>query len=72
MERRGKINLAMFPFPYLIENKLFCNFLSFNDFIVFIAVCPSYVVGVVGIGHIPGIKENWGKVTEDDIPPILR
>lgn len=52
--------------------KLFCNFLFFNDFIVFIAVCPSYVVGVVGIGHIPGIKENWGKVTEDDIPPILR
>lgn len=34
--------------------------------------CPSYVVGVVGIGHVPGIKENWGKVTEKDIDPILR
>ncbi|XP_035205003.1 traB domain-containing protein-like [Stegodyphus dumicola] len=32
---------------------------------------PSYIVGVVGIGHVPGIKENWGKVTDEDIPPIL-
>ncbi|KFM61661.1 hypothetical protein X975_19160, partial [Stegodyphus mimosarum] len=32
---------------------------------------PSHVVGVVGIGHVPGIKENWGKVTDKDIPPIL-
>jgi pheromone shutdown protein TraB len=35
-------------------------------------VCPSYVVGVVGIGHVPGIKEHWGKVTEKDISPIMR
>lgn len=35
-------------------------------------VCPSYVVGVVGIGHVPGIKENWGKINEKDIHPILR
>lgn len=30
------------------------------------------VVGVVGIGHVPGIVENWDKVTESDILPILK
>ncbi|XP_045111727.1 traB domain-containing protein-like isoform X2 [Portunus trituberculatus] len=30
------------------------------------------VVGVVGIGHVPGITEHWGKVTEADIAPIMR
>lgn len=42
------------------------------NILYFLVVNPSYVVGVVGIGHIPGIKENWGKVTETDIPLILR
>jgi pheromone shutdown protein TraB len=28
---------------------------------------PVVVVGVVGIGHVPGILSNWGKVTKDDI-----
>ncbi|KAG8183081.1 hypothetical protein JTE90_010904 [Oedothorax gibbosus] len=32
---------------------------------------PSTVVGVVGIGHVAGIKEHWGKVKEEDIPPLL-
>ncbi|XP_023231893.1 traB domain-containing protein-like isoform X1 [Centruroides sculpturatus] len=32
----------------------------------------STVVGVVGIGHVPGIVENWDKVTESDILPILK
>ncbi|XP_042901587.1 traB domain-containing protein isoform X2 [Parasteatoda tepidariorum] len=32
---------------------------------------PSYVVGVVGIGHVPGIQEHWGKITNEDIPPVL-
>ncbi|XP_055936142.1 traB domain-containing protein-like [Argiope bruennichi] len=32
---------------------------------------PSTVVGVVGIGHVPGIKERWGKVRDEDIPAIL-
>lgn len=32
---------------------------------------PSTVVGVVGIGHVPGIKERWGKVKDEDIPAIL-
>lgn len=41
-------------------------------FLVLSAASPCYVVGVVGIGHVPGIKENWGKVTEADIAPILR
>ncbi|KAI4499825.1 hypothetical protein M0802_005081 [Mischocyttarus mexicanus] len=29
------------------------------------------VVGVVGMGHIPGIVENWCKVQPSDIPPIM-
>ena len=28
---------------------------------------PVVVVGVVGIGHVPGIMLNWGKVSRDDI-----
>ncbi|KYQ48492.1 TraB domain-containing protein [Trachymyrmex zeteki] len=30
------------------------------------------VVGIVGLGHTPGIIENWGKVKPSDIPPIMR
>ena len=32
---------------------------------------PSTVVGVVGIGHVAGIVRNWGKVRDEDIPPLL-
>lgn len=32
---------------------------------------PTVVVGVVGIGHVPGIVENWEKVSDSDIPPIM-
>lgn len=35
-------------------------------------IIPVRVVGVVGIGHVPGIVQNWGKVTAGDIPPIMR
>lgn len=33
---------------------------------------PTRVVGVVGLGHTPGIVENWGKVEHSDIPPLMR
>ncbi|KYM94944.1 PREDICTED: traB domain-containing protein [Cyphomyrmex costatus] len=33
---------------------------------------PTRVVGIVGLGHIPGIIENWGKIKPSDIPPIMR
>lgn len=33
---------------------------------------PARVVGIVGLGHIPGILENWGKVKPADIAPIMR
>lgn len=33
---------------------------------------PRVVVGVVGIGHVPGIVTHWGKVTDADIAPIMR
>ncbi|XP_014252072.1 traB domain-containing protein [Cimex lectularius] len=32
---------------------------------------PVVAVGIVGIGHTPGILKLWGKVKESDIPPIL-
>ncbi|KAL1137642.1 hypothetical protein AAG570_009338 [Ranatra chinensis] len=32
---------------------------------------PTVAVGVVGIGHTPGIRELWGKVEDEDIPPIM-
>ncbi len=31
---------------------------------------PAVVVGVVGIGHAPGIAQNWGR--DLDIVPLLR
>ena len=33
---------------------------------------PAIVVGVVGIGHVPGIVKQWGQVSDEDIPPLLR
>jgi pheromone shutdown protein TraB len=33
---------------------------------------PTRVVGVVGIGHVPGIIRNWGNVKDEDIPPLLQ
>lgn len=30
------------------------------------------VVGVVGIGHMPGIMEHWGKVTRDQVRDVVR
>ncbi|XP_076236589.1 traB domain-containing protein isoform X2 [Calliopsis andreniformis] len=35
-------------------------------------IVPARVVGIVGIGHTPGIIANWGKVQPSDIPPIMR
>ncbi|XP_046386361.1 traB domain-containing protein isoform X2 [Ischnura elegans] len=32
---------------------------------------PAKVVGVVGIGHVPGIVQHWGKVDQDAIPAIM-
>ena len=32
---------------------------------------PSKVVGVVGIGHVPGIVKNWGTVSDSDITPLM-
>ncbi|KAJ2939679.1 hypothetical protein O0L34_g14398 [Tuta absoluta] len=33
---------------------------------------PCRIVGVVGIGHVAGIVDHWGKVTPLDIPPLLQ
>ncbi|XP_075970720.1 traB domain-containing protein-like [Anticarsia gemmatalis] len=33
---------------------------------------PCRIVGVVGIGHVAGIVEHWGKITPKDIPPLLQ
>jgi len=34
--------------------------------------CPPVVVGVVGIGHVPGIVNNWGNVKKEDIREIVK
>ncbi|XP_041976747.1 traB domain-containing protein-like isoform X1 [Aricia agestis] len=33
---------------------------------------PCRIVGVVGIGHVAGIVEHWGKITPQDIVPLLK
>lgn len=33
---------------------------------------PCRIVGVVGIGHIAGIVEHWGRIRPEDIPPLLK
>ncbi|XP_071454411.1 traB domain-containing protein isoform X3 [Hetaerina americana] len=33
---------------------------------------PAKVVGVVGIGHVPGIVQHWGKVDVNAIPAIMK
>jgi len=33
---------------------------------------PATVVGVVGIGHMPGIIEHWGKVTREQVRDVVR
>jgi len=33
---------------------------------------PPTVVGVVGIGHMPGIIQHWGKVTKDQVKEVVR
>jgi hypothetical protein len=35
-------------------------------------IVPVRVVGVVGLGHVPGIVQHWGKVTAGDIAPIMK
>jgi len=30
------------------------------------------IVGVVGIGHVPGIVKNWGAVTKEDVREVVR
>ncbi|XP_034824519.1 traB domain-containing protein isoform X1 [Maniola hyperantus] len=33
---------------------------------------PCRIVGVVGIGHVAGIVEHWGKIESQDIAPLLK
>ncbi|XP_023951439.2 traB domain-containing protein [Bicyclus anynana] len=33
---------------------------------------PCRIVGVVGIGHVAGIVEHWGKIAPEDIVPLLK
>jgi pheromone shutdown protein TraB len=37
-----------------------------------VKIPKAKVVSVVGIGHVPGIVENWEKVTEEDIAPLMQ
>lgn len=50
------------------------NFVSFSSnlySIILLLSEPTVAVGVVGIAHMPGIKNMWGKIEEEQIPPIL-
>ena len=33
---------------------------------------PPTVVGVVGIGHTPGITANWGKVSQEQVKAVVQ
>ncbi|XP_050342884.1 traB domain-containing protein-like isoform X1 [Nymphalis io] len=33
---------------------------------------PCRIVGVVGIGHVAGIVEHWGKIGPQDITPLMK
>ena len=33
---------------------------------------PPTVVGVVGIGHMPGIVKKWGTVTQDQVRAVVK
>lgn len=33
---------------------------------------PTVVVGIVGIGHIPGIKKFWNTVVEEDVQAVMK
>ena len=33
---------------------------------------PPTVVGVVGIGHMPGIMDKWGSVTQDQVRAVIK
>jgi len=33
---------------------------------------PSTLVGVVGIGHVPGIVEHWGKVSQEQVRQVCK
>lgn len=45
---------------------------SFIYYFLFIVNEPMRVVGIVGIGHVPGITQLWGTVKEEDIAPIIK
>lgn len=51
---------------FSLQSAVGCSFRNMND-----EFEPTVAVGVVGIGHTPGIKELWMKVTDDDVQPIL-
>lgn len=39
--------------------------------ILFAAPEETRVVGIVGIGHMPGISRLFGTINDADIPPIM-
>ena len=63
------INKHTFSKAFVSERDLFLahSLQMASDSIPSMAASPRVVVGVVGIGHVPGIVENWGKVTKEQI-----
>lgn len=46
---------------------------SSDGFIIILFAAPeeTRVVGIVGIGHMPGISRLFGTINDADIPPIM-
>lgn len=61
-------------FQYLFYNKVnvFGYTLYLFTYLLLLANEPMRVVGIVGIGHVPGITQLWGTVKEEDIAPIIK
>ena len=53
-----------------MKTSVFIIFLT-NVLVLILGQVPSVVVGVVGIGHTPGIISNWDSVQDIDINPLL-
>lgn len=60
-----------FLYVYILYNYYIVTIKLRYDQIISDVCKPTVAVGVVGIGHTPGIKELWMKVSDEDVQPIL-
>lgn len=65
-------NLAHYLFIYSLKLVLLqmCSFVSTSSLAEPQRYIPAVVVGVVGMGHVPGIEKNWN--SDLNIQEIMR